>query len=173
MRVMVITHDAERRRGLIEFLRDRGYEVSSPSRRQDVLPMVKDETPDAMVLDLYIADPDGADTLRRVRAEGYTGKVVALAGQSVSSTLSACWNAGIDQVVGEIHVTDGPLDLGQIEAAIRASFNGDITQRAYQLWLRHGRPEGQDRQHWTQAEREIIGEPGSEPPRAEFEGPIA
>ncbi len=36
MRVMIITHDTERRARLTEFLGDKGYEVSFPPHRQDM-----------------------------------------------------------------------------------------------------------------------------------------
>lgn len=30
-----------------------------------------------------------------------------------------------------------------------------ITQRAYEIWVRKGRPEGQDEQNWKEAEAEL------------------
>lgn len=33
-----------------------------------------------------------------------------------------------------------------------------ITQRAYEIWVRKGRPEGQDEQNWTEAEAELRAE---------------
>jgi len=33
-----------------------------------------------------------------------------------------------------------------------------IRERAYQFWLREGRPDGRDAEHWRQAEREIAAE---------------
>ncbi len=158
MNVMIITQDLERRTRLVDFLGAKGYDVLVPPRRQDTVPMVKQARPHAIVLDLYVADPNGADLLCELRADGYAGKVVALSGLGTQAVLSKCWREGVDHVVGGIHMTSEPVDPGQVEAAIRASFRGEITQRAYLLWLRHGRPEGQDRQHWVQAEREIFGE---------------
>jgi hypothetical protein len=35
--------------------------------------------------------------------------------------------------------------------------DGQIRQRAYDLWIEAGRPEGQPEQFWLQAEREIAG----------------
>ncbi len=32
-----------------------------------------------------------------------------------------------------------------------------ITQRAHRLWLEAGRPEGQAREHWLEAERQLSG----------------
>ena len=31
-----------------------------------------------------------------------------------------------------------------------------IRQRAYEIWEQRGRPEGQDKEHWTQAEQELV-----------------
>lgn len=33
----------------------------------------------------------------------------------------------------------------------------DVARRAYALWEDHGRPHGQDKEHWAQAERELAG----------------
>jgi hypothetical protein len=33
-----------------------------------------------------------------------------------------------------------------------------IRERSYQIWEQEGRPEGQDLDHWLQAERELAGE---------------
>jgi hypothetical protein len=33
-----------------------------------------------------------------------------------------------------------------------------IAARAYEVWLRKGRPEGLDRQNWVDAERELLSE---------------
>ncbi|MDZ4733245.1 MAG: DUF2934 domain-containing protein [Nitrospirota bacterium] len=166
MRVMIITHDTERRTRLTEFLSDRGYEVSVPPHRQDMWGMVKQTPPHVIVLDLYVADPSGADILCELRADGYNGKVVALAGLSSRTTLSKCWQAGIDHVVGGLQATGGAFDPGQVDVAIQASFQKEIAQRAYDLWVQLGRPKGQDHQHWSQAEREFfaqLGHPVREP----------
>jgi DNA-binding response OmpR family regulator len=160
MRVMVVTHDAERQARLREFLGDRGYELSIPPDRQHLLSNMKEATPHVLVLDLYAADPNAAEILRSARAEGYRGKVVVLAGPSTSAALSACWQMGIDQVVGSLQATGGAFDPGRVEVAIRASFEKEIAQRAYQLWVQLGRPKAQDRETRAQAEDEVISQFG-------------
>jgi len=130
MRVMVVTHDAERQARLRKLLGDRGYELSIPQDRQTLLSSMKEATPHVLVLDLYAADPNAAEVLRAARTDGYRGKVVVLAGPSTSAALSECWKIGIDQVVGCIQVTGGAFDPGRVEVAIRASFEKEIAQRA-------------------------------------------
>lgn len=133
MRVMIMTHDAERRANLEVFLGTQGYDVTVPPHRHDAVPMARRTNPDAIVLDLYLVDPNGADLLHALRAGGYNGKVVALSGLGSRATLSKCWQEGVDQVVGGVHSTKGPVDAGQIEAAIRASFRRESAQRTIHL----------------------------------------
>ena len=33
-----------------------------------------------------------------------------------------------------------------------------VRERAYQIWIEEGRPEGRDREHWFRAEREVEGD---------------
>lgn len=41
-----------------------------------------------------------------------------------------------------------------------------IRERAFQLWIDEGQPEGRDKEHWERAEKELgeVGEPRSEAP---------
>ncbi len=61
-----------------------------------------------------------------------------------------------------------------------------IRDRAYEIWVREGRPQGRQDEHWRQAEAEIAaemdaasgpkaagGKPGSEPAAAEEERPAS
>jgi len=133
MRVSIMTHDAERRACLMEFLCERGSELSIAFDLQAFLSNMKQATPHVLVLDLYAADPNEAEILRAAWEEGYRGKVVVLAIPSTSAALSECWQIGIDQVVVGIQVTGGAFDPGRGEVAIRTSFEKEIAQRAYHL----------------------------------------
>jgi hypothetical protein len=38
-----------------------------------------------------------------------------------------------------------------------------VAERAYSIWLAHGRPEGRDYDHWVQAERQLlVTDPGQQ-----------
>ncbi|MBN2493813.1 MAG: DUF2934 domain-containing protein [Deltaproteobacteria bacterium] len=41
------------------------------------------------------------------------------------------------------------------ELADQAADHDRIARRAYEIWQREGRPDGQDMDHWLQAEREL------------------
>lgn len=44
---------------------------------------------------------------------------------------------------------------GSPEAAGRNPVDDAIRQRAYEIWETEGRPEGREREHWSQAETEL------------------
>ncbi len=41
---------------------------------------------------------------------------------------------------------------------MQADTDARIRQRAYEIWLREGRPHGRDKDHWAMAKREIAAE---------------
>ena len=41
-----------------------------------------------------------------------------------------------------------------------------VRQRAHEIWLREGQPEGQDERHWAAAEAEIDAEAAAKPKKA-------
>ena len=43
---------------------------------------------------------------------------------------------------------------------------GRIRERAYEIWVREGRPHGRDAEHWQKAEAEIAAESGAVADRA-------
>lgn len=116
--IMVITYRTQLRDRVVERLRRCGYEVAVAPHRQDVLDAVKQIKPDLIVLDMYVADPNGLEILRRIRGAEYRGKVVALGGTSLSTVLSTAQALGVDQVVSGLELNDSTFDLGPLEAAI-------------------------------------------------------
>lgn len=156
MIVMVITHDDERRRKTCESLRQLGYGTCIPAHRQDVVAKLRDNKPDVVILDLYLAAPNALDNLRRIRSEGYAGKVVVLAGKSSGAALSEVARLGVDYIVGDVRPVDGPFDVGQVGPAVKGAFHKEIARRAHELWIQGGKQKGQDEQHWLEAEREIM-----------------
>lgn len=160
MRVLIVTHEPERRARMTEFLSGCGYEVLVAPHREHVARFVEEKSPRVVVLDLYVSDPGALATLAELRAGGYEGKVVALAGPSTRNTLAEVFRLGADQLVGGIRAIGGPFDPFEVEAAIRACFRDAIAQRAEQLWKEAGRPPERDLEFWVTAEREVLGRTG-------------
>lgn len=157
MVVLIITHDENRRTRVSEYLREKAYDVVFAPHRQDVHGVIREKQPHVIILDLYMTEPSGIETLNRLRAEGFKGKIVVLGGSSISHALRDAQRVGVDQVVGALQAVDGALDVNQIEYAIRACFRAEIAAKARQIWEAQGMPKGQDAEHWAEAERQVLG----------------
>ncbi|MDH4359869.1 MAG: DUF2934 domain-containing protein [Nitrospirota bacterium] len=154
--IMVVTFQQEFRDKIGSFLSEKGHEVCIPPHRQDVVPLVKEKNPLVIVLDMYVAEPSGLEVLRELRAQNYKGKVVALAGTSVSSLMAQAFHLGVDQVIGGIQGSGGALNLDQVESAIKTALHADIAKRAFELYEARGRTKGNDLGDWVEAERQIL-----------------
>jgi DNA-binding NarL/FixJ family response regulator len=159
MKIMVITFQENFREQLIPFLEKQGFEVCVPPHREDVLPMANTKQPLVVVLDMYVSTPNGIEVLQQLRTQGYKGRVVLLGGSSVSSLISQAFHFGVDQVVGGPHLVGDPINLGQVETAIRTSLHSLIATRALELYESKGRTQGHDLDDWLEAEREILNLP--------------
>ena len=154
--ILVVVHDLESREQIRRFLEERGYEVNVPAHRQDVLPSAKDMRPLVIILDFYVADPDGLQVLKQLRAQQYTGKVIAIAGESMRGVIPEASHLGIDQIVGGPEGKVGVLLLDQLEAVIRLLCRQQIAERAYVLYEQRGRREGFDLEDWFEAGQQIL-----------------
>lgn len=154
--IMVVTFQQEFRDKISSFLTEKGYEVCVPPHRQDVVPLMKEKNPLVIVLDMYVAEPGGLEVLRELRAQHYKGKVVALAGTSVSTLMSQAFRLGVDQVIGGLQSTGGILNVDQVESAIKMTLHAEIAKCAFELYEKGGRKPGSDLENWTEAERQIL-----------------
>ena len=72
-----------------------------------------------LILDLYMSHPSGLDILRKLRIQGFGGKVVVLGGQSTQSLASEAMRLGALQIVGR------PFNANQVLGAA-GYFNKDF-----------------------------------------------
>ncbi|GJL54870.1 MAG: hypothetical protein NPIRA02_20020 [Nitrospirales bacterium] len=156
--IMVCTFRDDFRQQIVPYLCERGYEVCTPSHRQDVIAMATQQKPLVLLLDMYVTHPSGLEVLRDLRAHGFSGKVVLLGGSSISSLISQAHRLGVDQVVGDPQGVGIPCSIlmGHIEAAIRMTLHALIAKRAYELYESRGRTHGHDQDDWLEAERFIF-----------------
>ena len=156
--IMVITFRDDFRKQVLPFLQEQGFEVCIPPHRQDVLPLIAEKRPLVVLLDLYVTNPNGLEVLHEMREHGYKGKVIVLAGRSISSKIPNALHLGIDQVIGGPQWVDGPFNLqfGRIDSAIRTALHPTIAKRAFELYENRGRIHGHALDDWLNAEREIF-----------------
>lgn len=154
--IMIVTFHEEIRGKISAFLSEKGYNVCVPPHRQDVISLVKEKSPLVVVLDMYVAEPNGLDVLKELRAQNYHGKIVALAGSSVRSLMSQASQLGVDQVIGGFQGSGGALNLDQVESAIKMALHPGIAKRAFELYEARGRAKGNDLADWFEAERQVL-----------------
>jgi len=154
--IMVVTFQEEFRKKICSFLEGKGYRLCMPPHRQDMLPLVKEKNPLVIVLDIYVSAPSGLKVLRELRAQNYKGKVIVLAGTSVSSLISEVWRFGVEQVIGGFQGNVESFNLEQVESAIKRALHSYIAKRAFELYEASGHPHGKDLDDWLEAERQIL-----------------
>ncbi|MDP3827814.1 MAG: response regulator [Polaromonas sp.] len=96
-RVMLVDDHTLCRNGLSELLEHRGdmVVVGSTGDPAQVAPMLREQQPDLMVLDLRLAKTDGLSLLRLIRAEGCETPVVILTMSDNEDDMSAALRAGV------------------------------------------------------------------------------
>ena len=161
--IMLLTHRSEVREALNANLHASGYQTCVPAHRDEVQAAMTDRYPDLIVLDLYLAQPSGAEVLRRLRQDGYQGKVIVLSGESMVSVLHDAQSLGLDKVIHIPARIGERFDFGElmisIETALkdggREHHHARIARRAYELYEHSGYKDGHDVENWIRAEREV------------------
>ena len=157
--IMILTHRCEMRERLTENLQDQGYETCVPEHREDVRAAMKDRQPAVIVLDLYLAEPSGAEVLKRLRQDGYHGRVIVLSGESMVPVLHDVQSLGLDKVMHLPARIGERFDFGELLVALEAHeplhHHARIARRAYELYEKEGYHDGHDMQNWLRAEQEL------------------
>ncbi len=76
--VLVLEDDLSLRRDLVDFLELNGLRVDSAEDSRSFFSSYKKYRPHLLVVDLILPDGNGVDVIRRVREEGYDGKILIL-----------------------------------------------------------------------------------------------
>ncbi len=61
------------------------------------------ERPDVMVVEMELPDQDGVALIRRIREDGYRGKVIVLTTRNDGATILECLRAGVDGYLEKAH----------------------------------------------------------------------
>src|SRR5689334_12517663 len=114
MRILVIDDEAAVRDSLSLSLRFQGYEVSLAADGEAGLAAVRDEDPDAVILDVMMPRLDGLEMCRRLRAEGLLVPVLMLTARDTVGDRVAGLDAGADDYLVK------PFALQELLARLRA-----------------------------------------------------
>lgn len=113
--LLIATIDPFLRDNLRKTLTERGDTFLLLGEEENIVDSVFRHQPSLVILDLYLTHPSGIEILRQLRAEGYSGKVVVLGGQSAQSLAPEATRLGALQVMGR------PFDANQVLGAVRVA----------------------------------------------------
>lgn len=114
-KVMVVDNDGEFNDRLAGRLRDRGYEPMVLRRGDQVVKMVKDNKPGAVVLELKLPDRDGRQVLKEIKDDWEAKKVPVIVVSDYTARLDASGREQADAVLTK------PVDWDQLLHHIQAA----------------------------------------------------
>ena len=113
-KVLIAEDDRSVRQSLQRALRYEGYEISLAVDGAEALEAVKDDRPDALVLDIMMPHVDGLSVCRRIRAKGDDLPILMLTAKHEVSDRVAGLDAGADDYLVK------PFALEELLARLRA-----------------------------------------------------
>jgi len=111
--ILVVDDEPQIRDLLKRFLSLRGYQVQVASDGRQALTMVEQETPQLIVLDMYMPGMNGVEVLRQLRERKFTGGVILLTASQDDKLLQEALDLGSVDVLGK------PVDLERLALAIQ------------------------------------------------------
>jgi two-component system response regulator MprA len=113
-RVLVADDDRAIRESLVRALELEGYVVISAADGAAALTLIRDETPDAVVLDVMMPSVDGLTVCRVLRSERNRIPILMLTARTETPDRVAGLDAGADDYLAK------PFDLDELLARLRA-----------------------------------------------------
>jgi two-component system response regulator MprA len=114
-RILVVEDDRGVRESLAMVLEYQQYEVCQAPSGEDGLTLAASRPPDLVILDINLPGIDGFETCRRLRARGFTGKVLMLTARHEVNDRVSGLDAGADDYLPK------PFALEELLARVRAS----------------------------------------------------
>ena len=111
---MVVEDDAQLRALLVRGLREEGFDTTAAANGAELLRMIGESVPDALVLDVGLPDGDGRDVCHALRAQGITTPVIFLSAHGALTDRVTGLNAG-----GDDYLTK-PFAFAELVARLRA-----------------------------------------------------
>jgi len=108
--ILVVDDEPLVRDLLVQFLSLRGYRALGVKDGPEALSIVKQSSPDLILLDLFMPGMDGVEVLRQLRQREYPGAVIFITG---SHGKEQAWALEPHEVIGK------PIDLDQLLMSIQ------------------------------------------------------
>ncbi|HEX2781249.1 MAG TPA: diguanylate cyclase [Gemmatimonadaceae bacterium] len=159
-RILVADDDPAIRSAVSWLLKEQGYEVAAVARRADVLEQIERKSPDLVLLDVANPDEDGAEIVRRMRAdERWRDIPVVMVSQPGDDVAVRALKSGAADYMAK------PFRLRELMARIQAQLRSrDALRRAYAALhevseaLIDAREEAKSRRELVDILHEVTGE---------------
>jgi len=110
--VLVVDDDSKFAGIVVRILQRAGYRCVTAESGDQALLAVRDQQPDAIVLDVMIPPPTGIEVCRQLRAEGWPGGVIMVSARSSPADRATAVAAGADTFLGK------PFPLNDLVAMV-------------------------------------------------------
>ena len=114
MKLLIVDDDRALRDALRRGLNLAGYEVVDAGTGLEALEQIREQSPDALILDIGLPDVSGLEVCRRLRAQGQRVPVLMLTARNAVEDRIDGLDAGADDYLVK------PFDLGELIARMRA-----------------------------------------------------
>lgn len=108
--ILVVDDEAPFRTNVRNYLTDKGYHVSEADNGKDAMVQLSRAKHNLVLLDIFMAEPDGFETLRRIRTS-YPGLPVVVMSGAAMEYLHAATLLGASEAISKVEV---PARLGGI-----------------------------------------------------------
>jgi two-component system nitrogen regulation response regulator NtrX len=115
--VLVIDDEASIRQSLGGVLGDEGYQVIFASSGKDGIDLIRSERPDVVLLDIWMPEMDGVETLRRVKTEWADQIVIMMSGHGNIETAVKATKLGAFDFI------EKPLSLERLLVILQNAIN--------------------------------------------------
>ncbi len=125
-KVVVIDDDELFNRSITQVLTDSGYEVISYLSGEEALKNLQDDSPDIILLDIFLKDENGLDVLKKIKSEDALIPVLMITAYSDVNLAVQAIKLGADDFILK------PLDFEQLEVAMQKAVKNISLQREVQ-----------------------------------------
>jgi CheY-like chemotaxis protein len=115
-RILVVDDDAALREAVRAVLETEGFEVLEASQGRSAIRIVREQSIDLIICDIFMPDQDGLETLRELRREFRGIPVIAVSGGGSKGGVDVLAMA---KHLGAAHVIDKPLRRAVLLDAVR------------------------------------------------------
>jgi CheY-like chemotaxis protein len=98
-KILVVDDVSDNRLLIDRYMRNTHASVMQASSGMEAIQMTEDQQPDLILMDIQMPMMDGYETVRRIRAAGYTRPIIALTAHAMKEEGQKCLEAGCNDVL--------------------------------------------------------------------------